>query len=541
MLGAALLVGAGLSTAATVATTAPASAAVQATDGGHFVCDQNTLYASNSAGKVVAIDSTQGTSKGSTVDVADLGTGANNGLGIAREGTAMYAAGNNTTATLRSYDPKTGTASSPVATDKVRTIIRGAVNPVTGYYYYGDNAGALLAYDPVTKKAIGQVGQITGLKSGNGDFAFSSQGLFFVVAADKVYRVNTEAVPTAPGQTDLGTTEIATLPSGTNSPGIAFSSDGYLYVSNTTTSGTGTSTVSTTTIYQLDPTSGTQVRSFPVTGNFGASDLASCNYADTVTGRTSVDQRWHTGDQFGLDITGDGITATSKGTSTVTTGSATGLQDQKAGAILTTPGKKYTVTQKAAGTADLADYDTTWKAVDVNSGTVVASGTGSTAAFTFPQAVGSDGTDVVVTFTNRMRLVRATTTADTYSTPRRHRAHHPGRRRPAERRGHRPHGHEAHRPGPRHPDDDRGGRQLRVHPGRRVLRDGPVRLHRDRRRRAELDEHRHHHGHADRGGRRLQRARRVDRHGRRRRRRPRERPRLAPDRHRQQRPPRTAR
>ncbi|PZE90467.1 hypothetical protein DEI95_11975 [Curtobacterium sp. MCBD17_008] len=417
MLGAALLVGAGLSTAATVATTAPASAAVQATDGGHFVCDQNTLYASNSAGKVVAIDITQGTSKGSTVDVADLGTGANNGLGIAREGTAMYAAGNNTTATLRSYDPKTGTASSPVATDKVRTIIRGAVNPVTGYYYYGDNAGALLAYDPVTKKAIGQVGQITGLKSGNGDFAFSSQGLFFVVAADKVHRVNTEAVPTAPGQTDLGTTEIATLPSGTNSPGIAFSSDGYLYVSNTTTSGTGTSAVSTTTIYQLDPTSGTQVRSFPVTGNFGASDLASCNYADTVTGRTSVDQRWHTGDQFGLDITGDGITATSKGTSTVTTGSATGLQDQKAGAILTTPGKKYTVTQKAAGTADLADYDTTWKAVDVNSGTVVASGTGSTAAFTFPQAVGSDGTDVVVTFTNRMRLVRATTTADTYSTP----------------------------------------------------------------------------------------------------------------------------
>ncbi|WIB27037.1 Ig-like domain-containing protein [Curtobacterium sp. MCSS17_015] len=417
MLGAALLVGAGLGTTATVVTAAPASAAVQATDGGHFVCDQNTLYASNSAGKVVAIDITQGTSKGSTVDVADLGTGANNGLGISREGTAMYAAGNNTTATLRSFDPKTNTASAPVATDKVRTVIRGAVNPVTGMYYYGDNAGALLAYDPATRKAIGQVGQITGLKSGNGDFAFSSQGLFFVVAADKVYRVDNETVPTAPGTTALTTTEIATLPAGTNSPGIAFSSDGYLYVSNTTTTGSGTSAVSTTTIYQLDPTSGTQVRSFPVTGNFGASDLASCNYADTVTGRTSVDQRWNTGDQFHLAISGKDVDPTSAGASATTTGDTTGLQSRKAGAILTTPGKQVTVTQTAAGTTKLADYDTTWRAVDVNSGTVVASGVDQVASFTFPQAVGSDGTDVVVTFTNRMKPVRAATTADTYSTP----------------------------------------------------------------------------------------------------------------------------
>ncbi|QWS32719.1 Ig-like domain-containing protein [Curtobacterium aetherium] len=421
MLGAALLVGAGLSTAATVVTAAPASAAVQATQDGHFVCDQNTLYASNSAGKVVAIDITQGTSKGATVDVADLGTGANNGLGISREGGKLYAAGNNTTATLRSFDPKSNTASAAVTTDKVRPVIRGAVNPVTGYYYYGDTTGALMAYDPAADggkgKALGQVGQINGLKNGNGDFAFSSRGLFFVVAADKVYRVDAETVPTEAGTTPLSTTEIATLPAGTNSPGIAFSSDGYLYVSNTSTSTAGGTTTSTTTIYQLDPTSGAQVRSFPVVGNFSASDLATCNYADTVTGRASVDQRWNSGDQFGLAITGDGITATSKGTTATTSGGATGLQDQKAGAILTTPGKKYSVTQTAAGTTDLANYRTTWQAVDVNSSTTVATGTGATAAFTFPQAVGTDGTDVVVTFTNTLALVRAATAADTWSTP----------------------------------------------------------------------------------------------------------------------------
>jgi CshA-type fibril repeat protein len=416
MLGAALLVGAGLSTAAVVAA-APASAAVQATQDSHFVCDQNTLYATNSAGKVVAIDITTGASKGATVDVADLGDQANNGLGISREGTSMFAAANGKNATLRSFDPKTNTASAAIATDKVRSVIRGAVNPVTGFYYYGDNTGALMAYDPATGKAIGQVGQINGLKAGNGDFAFSSRGLFFVVAADKVYRVDAETVPTTAGTTALSTTEIATLPTNTNSPGIAFSSDGYLYVSNSATTGTAPNTTTTTTLLQLDPTSGAQVRSFPVVGNYNASDLATCNYADTVTGRTSVDQRWNSSDQFGLAISGDGITATSKGTSASTTGSATGLQDQKAGAILTTPGKKYTVAQTALGTTDLANYTTTWKAVDVNSGTAVASGTGQTAAFTFPQAVGTDGTDVVVTFTNTLKLVHGSTSADTYATP----------------------------------------------------------------------------------------------------------------------------
>ncbi|PYY31846.1 Ig-like domain-containing protein [Curtobacterium sp. MCBD17_030] len=416
MLGAALLVGAGLSAAA-VLSAAPASAAVQATQDSHFVCDQNTLYATNSAGSVIAIDITKGTSAGTTVPVAVLGEHANNGLGISREGTSMFAAANGTYATLRTYDPATKAVSGDIATDKPRPVIRGAVNPVTGFYYYGDNTGALMAYDPATGKAIGQVGQINGLKSGNGDFAFSSRGLFFVVAADKVYRVDTETVPTTAGTTALTTTEIATLPAGTNSPGIAFSSDGYLYVSNSVTTGTAPNTTTTTTLMQLDPTSGAQVRSFPVVGNYSASDLATCNYADTVTGRASIDQRWKATDQFGLAITGDGITATSKGTSASTTGSATGLQDQKAGAILTTPGKKYTVTQTAVGTTDLANYTTTWKAVDVNSGTAVASGSGQTAAFAFPQAVGTDGTDVVVTFTNTLKLVHASTTSDTYATP----------------------------------------------------------------------------------------------------------------------------
>ncbi|MBF4606069.1 Ig-like domain-containing protein [Curtobacterium sp. VKM Ac-1393] len=412
MFGAALLVGAGLSTTTAVIAAEPASA-VTATSNGALVCDQNTLYAIDSTGKVVAVDITTGDSKGTTADVTNLGTGANNGLGISREGVSMFAASNNVSATLRQYNPKDGTASDPITTDQKRVVIRGAVNPKDGIYYYGDNTGWLGAYDPATSTYLGQVGQINGLKSGNGDFAFSSRGLFFVVAADTVYRVNTDQVPSTSGTTAMTTTAIATLPAGTSSPGIAFSSDGYLYVSNTVTA----NNVSTTTIYQLDPTSGAQVRSFPIVGNYAASDLASCNYADTVTGEASVDQRWNTGDQFGLAITGGGIDATKSGNSATTTGQSTGTQSQRAGAVLSTPNKDYTVTQTAAGTTDLANYDTSWVARNQTTGAVVAKGSGNTGTFTFPAATTADGTDVMVTFTNTLKAVHITTTSDTASTP----------------------------------------------------------------------------------------------------------------------------
>lgn len=413
VLGAALLVGTGLTATSAVLAAEPASA-VSATKDGALVCTpQDTLYAIDGTGQVVAVDISTGASRGTTASVVNLGTGANNGLGISREGVSMFAASNNQSATLRQYDPKTGTASDPIATDMNRSIIRGAVNPVTGIYYYGSNRGWLGAYDPKSGKYLGQVGQITGLKSGNGDFAFSSRGLFFVVAADTVYRVETgtDAVPTTSGAKEMAATAIATLPTGTNSPGIAFSSDGYLYVSNTPQDSM------VTTIYQLDPTSGEEVRNFRIVGDFAASDLASCNYADTVTGQASVDQRWNSDDQFALAISGGGIDTTKPGSAGTTSGTATGVQPQKAGAILSTPNKRYTVTQTPAGTTDPANYATSWKAVDLTTGSTVASGTGPTGTFTFPAATTADGTDVMVTFTNTLKATHVSTTSDTGSTP----------------------------------------------------------------------------------------------------------------------------
>ncbi|PZF57766.1 hypothetical protein DEJ23_06390 [Curtobacterium sp. MCSS17_008] len=422
MLGTALLVGAGVSATTAVVAAEPA-AAVTALSNGRLVCDQNTLYAVNAAGKVVAVDITQGSTAGQNVPVTDLGTEGNNGLGISREGVSMFGASNGGSATIKQYDPKTGQVLATIPTDGVHSVIRGAVNPVTGIYYYGDST-RIWAYDPTAGKTLGQVGTLTGMTttnsaggtSVNGDFAFSSRGLMFVVAAHKVYRVDTTELPTTSMPVSgraLSTTEIGQLPSGTNSPGIAFSSDGYLYVSSTATA----NNVSTTTVYQLDPTSGAEIRRFAVSGNFGATDLATCNYADTLTGQASVDDRWKDTDQFTLAIAGDGIKTTTPGASGTTTGTATGVQPKTAGALLTTPDKDYTVTQEPAGTTDPAHYRTTWQAVDLSTKRTVATGSGGTATFRFPQAATADGTDVVVTFTNTLELTHVATKPDSYRTP----------------------------------------------------------------------------------------------------------------------------
>ncbi len=62
----------------------------------------------------------------------------------------MFGAANGGTANIKQYDPKTGQVLATIPTDGVHTVIRGAVNPVTGIYYYGD-ATRIWAYDPNTK------------------------------------------------------------------------------------------------------------------------------------------------------------------------------------------------------------------------------------------------------------------------------------------------------------------------------------------------------------------------------------------------------
>ena len=379
-------------------------------------CDQNTLYAittgtgaTGASGDVVAINA----KTGATTALSSFAP-ANNGLGISRNGVAAYGITNGGT-TLAKYDAASGaTATVANVGTANQQVLRGAVDPVNGIYYYasGGATATLSAYDPAGNgTSIGQVGTITGLTAGkNGDFAFSNSGVLYVVDGSNVDRVNVDRMPTTAGTTALTTTLVAALPTSVNSAGIAFSTDGFLYASNVT--GTGTSTVAT--IQKIDPSSGTVVASTPVQGNYAPSDLASCNYANTLSATTAVNERWAPTDQFALALTGDGLANGNTGT---TTGSATGVQGVVAGPALAIPDQVYTAKQTGAGNTNLANYDTTWTATDAVTGKELASGTGDTASVTYPEATTADGSNVTFAFVNTLISTHVTAKNDAYSTP----------------------------------------------------------------------------------------------------------------------------
>ena len=368
--------------ASVVVVTAVASAPIAAA-AAPLLCDQNTVYGIDGSGQIAAINVTTG----AATNVVTMSP-AVNGLAVAVGGTDAYAfdgSGNN----IVRYRASTNATTTIGAVDAnaPSSVIRGAYDPANGLYYYagGGNTAYLGGYNTLTSTKIGQIGSITGLASGTGDFAFSTGGLLFVAASNTVVRVN-GTIPATGGNVSLTTSLVATLPQGTNSPAIAFSTDGYLYV----TAGSD--------LIKLDPASGAQVGTTKtISGGFSPFDLASCNYANTVSVRKNVVDRVTGTDQFNLSVTGGGIVS---GNTATTTGTANGVQADVAGASLTIPGRVYTVAETAAGTANLANYTSTYNCVNVNNNAVITSGSGSSGSFTFPAAVTAAGTDVVCTFTN---------------------------------------------------------------------------------------------------------------------------------------------
>ncbi|ROQ39754.1 CshA-type fibril repeat protein [Frondihabitans sp. PhB188] len=368
-------------------------------------CDQNTVYAiTGSNGTVQGIN----VSNGSTTALPSFGT-ANNALAIAPNGTAAYATVNqaaaNTAGAITKYDAATGnvTTESPVSIPG--NTFRGAINPLNSYYYYaqgGVSDPAVYAYDTINKTPIGLVGHLPAVTAGNGDFAFSTTGQLYLAAGAQVLRVDT-AIPTTAGNVSLATSQVTALPSGTNSPGIAFSTSGYLYVA------------SGTSLLKIDPSSGANMGTVAIAGNIQPSDLASCNYADSVSAKASVNERWQSTDQFGLEVDGDGLLY---GNTATTSGTATGLQKAIAGASLVVAGQTYTAKETAKGTTDLANYDTSYvcttKTVDGTT-TQTQPTQGTSASITL--AANSADADVSCVFTNTLKAVHSVAVADSFHTP----------------------------------------------------------------------------------------------------------------------------
>lgn len=403
---------AGLVTAALVASGLAVVAAPQAAVAAPALSCINTIYLTSSTDQSVRdLNLTSGAVGAAPVFTVPAGVGASaNQLGVAAEGLDAYYG---TTTSVVDYNAAAGTTTSHPKPTGVANGTVGAVNPKTGLYYYGAYSGSTLqlyVYDPAT--GVAQPGivatvNVTDAPGGNGDIAFDKAGrLYLVNSSATLYRlyVADGVVPTSGTGAVMSSAELTNGPATAAANGIAFASDGYLYLG------------AATTVQKANPITG--IPTGPVINLTGASstDLATCanpsttevvttfpNGKDQPTDSTTIVVE---GGSYGTPGTGPDFPA-----STVQPDGTTATEP---GIVL--PGETYTVRQTGNGTTDLSQYNTSWECRDTE-GNVIASGTGNTATYTVP--TGTDGSSIVCTFANVLPLPVAVSDADeiTYGTP----------------------------------------------------------------------------------------------------------------------------
>ncbi|MDF2993606.1 MAG: surface-anchored fimbrial subunit [Microbacterium sp.] len=352
-----------------------------------------------------------------------------NGLGVTVGGTRVLAldragaAGAMNEVTVLTYDPPTGTFTRTADRYKAHlngNILGAAIDLPTGDLYFGGfeaatHAGAnefrfqLFVYRAATRafEALGYVwaGVPSTAGTANGDLSFDNDGNLFIVRGGvnetNLVVVAEGALASASGG-EIAAQRASTFQgglSGTN--GLDFDNTGNAYLGNLTT------------IAKFDPTTWTN-KGTVTTGLTDSVDLASCLAPPTLTAAASVDARNAPGDQFGLTL----YSGTSAVIQTTTTGSASGLQQDRVGPLPVLVGNAYTAVETAAGTTDLADYRTTWACTASIPGTAgtmaLSSGAGTTAAATIPSTSGASddrGARVACRFTNvlkpRLTMVKA--------------------------------------------------------------------------------------------------------------------------------------
>ncbi|MFI2212474.1 hypothetical protein ACH47A_22570, partial [Streptomyces sp. NPDC020141] len=290
----------------------------------------------------------------------------------------------------------------------VAPILRGAINPVNGWYYYSgslnsSSAQAIYAFDTVNNVSVGQVGTLNYPTGGtSGDMAFDSAGNLYMLISggttSVLVRIN-QPLPTTAVNMPLTASLLSTLPpsaSGTAYGGVMFGADGYLYV----TVNEGAAGV----LSKIDPNTGALVSSvnMSVPGGTpsGVADAGNCSFTGSLTAQKNVVGRVNPGDQFQVSVTGNGIGSGNTGT---TTGTDTGLQTA-VGETTTVPavvGETYTFTETGSGGTNLADYTTTYSCVDTaHNNAPIASGNGTSVQVTQPASPDANGVQTTCTFTN---------------------------------------------------------------------------------------------------------------------------------------------
>ncbi|MEI7057684.1 hypothetical protein WBG06_17805 [Nocardioides sp. CCNWLW239] len=364
-----------------------------------FACDTLWSIQGGSPHNIYEVDTSNGNLAATFQVNPSRGSANTNALGISADG--MWAFAHNDGAVHR-FNSSTGETTSTAA--EGGNFTHGAVDPSTGLYYYGRIVGTtalVYAYDPATETALGQVAvvELGSTPGANGDWAFDALGNLYLTAggntSNDMYVVSgplPSTRQTVPQRMDGK--RIVTITASAPINGLAVDVLGYIYLA------------SSSTLFQVHPSSGEVVNTETLSPSGVSVDLASCATPPTVMAQKEVQGRIYPDDQFTVAVTGGGIAeGTVEGT---TEGTDDGVQDEPqevAGPIMARAGESYTVTETGAGDTDLANYVTTWECVNetvdpADPDYVVASGDGSSGEFVVPETVGSVGAAVVCTFTN---------------------------------------------------------------------------------------------------------------------------------------------
>lgn len=398
-----------LVTDSTAKETAEQSVSAQSAQSSIFTCQAGYIYSMQSNGNVLQVDPSGATSD--VVVASGNTTGSSmNGLGIGSEGeTAFWYERSGTNSSQVSYLVKFANGSSSRVSNSGSTgfgtesLVAGAVDPTTGNLLLGkikNQRVYLWAWTGSAYSALGYASDSKLPNDGlNGDMAFDAAGNLYVVSSsDPNWRgkvtVNITLVKAAdiaaaiavnnPNRNISGanvSTKTISAASGFN--GIAFDSNGYVYVGNGTT------------LMKYDPTSWELLST--VTGNLGKStDLSSCSTPPTLEVLKDLPAgRARSGDQFTLGISDSAGTSL---TTVTTTGSESGVQADSAGPAPVVAGHSYQVSETAGNQAtSMGDYVSSLVCVDeANSNTPV---TVTNGRLTIPTGK-SNSARVVCTFTN---------------------------------------------------------------------------------------------------------------------------------------------
>lgn|GEM_PF-3359584 len=325
------------------------------------------------------------------------GTTAINALGIDATGDLAYAMGpaTNGAANMYVYRDATGTGDAAAAltgfNTGIGTFLAGAVDPTTGQYWVGGMAtgNAFWAYsiNPTTRVVTFRF-NVTVPGSSNADMAFDSQGnLYLAVSPNNTVGEVRLYTADALSRTDPPGVTLSSLDASNGGyPGMAFASDGFLYLS------------SGTSLKKARPSTGAVEQTITTTYTTRLSDLGSCATPTVVYAlQKNVVSRAASTDQFTLTMSGTKVSKTA-----TTTGTATGLQSAVAGPVLVIAGETYQMSEAASGTTNLGNYLSSYSCTGARTGAVSGSGT----SFTLTAPAADDdgkGDNITCTFTNEAK------------------------------------------------------------------------------------------------------------------------------------------